>query len=586
MPQLKPEHRAAEQALAGVDGAQARELLSMRGFAARWWSVPTKSGGRTAFVLNRPQRLVDGVAQCQWDECGYLRMNVLKCRQMGDTTYWSHDLLRRCMFRDATTGLILADKRETPAVWLARCAYNAERTPLSPGVDTSQVGHQIGLKNGSRLYIGSAQGGFPGVGDTVHYLLLSELCWWDKPPISKNPDEVLHPLEPAVPSGADMPGSVVVRDSTGVMRGDWWSLRWEEGKAKGSEYRNVFVPWFLMETYRRDDLASDVLSLSEYEQSLVRAAAAYDVSLDHAQIAWRRGVLRTVFHGDDDECAAAYPATEDEAFMSPGLPVYKPHHVRAARETVREPVWCGNILGDGAPSLASFDPSDAGELWVWEWPDERYHYALGADCQWGKHRDADWDVLHVECLETGRLCAKVRGHYPLNLWGWKIAATGHKYNTCPVAPEVSGQEAGSAGGVMGVLLGNVGAWRYPRIYVRTDDQSLKGHRPQDYGWDTNHWTKGQLIADSQQRTLEGCYDWCDGGAVDQMATVIKPEDGNPRSPEGMHDDDWMSRMITAYVSKRERGRTELWREPEPVVYHFTDMSERVKAMAAADEEQD
>ena len=559
---------------------QAREFLSYREFAQRFWTIPTKSRGFQSFVLNAAQRIVDAEYERQMTWRKFVRMNVLKCRQVGNTSYWTRRALHKAFMEDAITALTIADKKETPTQWLKRCERNVLETPiqLRPNLDTSTQGHQLAFDNGSRYYIGSAQGGFPGVGDTIHFLHISEVCWWDKPPISKNPDEILNPLMPAVPSGKDIRGSVVVRDSTGAMVGDWWNLRWTEAKDRDNEYVNVFLPWFLVETYRRDDLADDVLDYTPHEKTCIDEAVRYGIELDKAQIAWWRDTLKTDFSGDADECCAAYPATEEESFMAPGVTVYKPHHIIAARETIRPPIARYNILGDGSPFGSIFDPSSSGEMFVWDEPDEEFHYVVGADCQWGKRKEADWDVLYVECLETGKVCAKVKGHYPLDYWGWKIAAVGARYNLCPVAPETNGQEAGSSGSVISSLLGRSGNWSYPNIWIRSDDMKLKGFRPEDYGWWTTHQNKSQMIYYSMTGTMDGSFDWADSDCVTQAGTIIRHDDNSIGAPEGLNDDDWMARLITAYVAHRLRGAgfSVPVNKDEPRVFCFRTPEERMK----------
>ncbi|KKL76775.1 hypothetical protein LCGC14_2041540, partial [marine sediment metagenome] len=48
------------------------------------------------------------------------------------------------------------------------------------------------------------------------------------------------------------------------------------------------------------------------------------------------------------------------------------------------------------------------------------------------------------------------------------------------------------------------------------------------------------------------FDWADGRAVDELASIIQDIKGGIGAPEGMHDDFWMSRLITAYVAQEYR----------------------------------
>jgi len=568
---------------------KARLLAGIQDFqryAERYWKLRPKSGGLVPFQFRPAQRLIHGRFEGQMSSRGFVRLNVLKCRQVGGTTYGRCRGMHFTSTHVGRTGLTIAHEMRLPAEWLARCRELYDLTPegRKPTLSKSTLNELRFGGIGSRYYIGSAQGGFPGVGDTIHYLHLSELGRWDKPPISVDPAAVLEPLAPAIPSGDDRRGTIIYRESTGVLRGDYWYRCWEAGKRAEDEFENLFLPWFLVPEYRRDDMADSVSALSEYEQDLIKIASGHGVELDHAQIAWRRHeIQQTPYLGNVEVWSSEYPATEDEAFQSPGQAIYTGDMVRRARTTERDPVWKGFILPESNPAFFKLAGVDGGDFWQWEKPDERYHYVLGADCQWGTKNSADFDCLHVQCLETGRLCAKLKGRFNIYEWGRKIAAVGHLYNHCPVAPE-RGTEA--ANSMIALLLGNVSDWRYPRVWVRTDDIALKGHRVQDYGWLTNGHTKGDLLQFSQTATMDGTFDWCDRETIDQMASIVRHEDNTIGAPVGSYDDDWMSRIITGYVAHKERGRTELWREPEPVVYHFTDMSERVKAMAAADEEQD
>ena len=171
------------------------------------------------------------------------------------------------------------------------------------------------------------------------------------------------------------------------------------------------------------------------------------------------------------------------------------------------------------------------------------------------------------------MAAKVKGRFPLNVWGKKIAAVGYKYNQCPVAPE---RNAVAANALMPLLLGNVADWRYPNVWVRTDDIKLKGHKPQDLGWLTNEHSKGELIGYSQRATLDDEFDWADEESINQMMSIVHKDDGGIGAPEGSHDDDWMSRIITGYVAHRERARTLLYQEPVVETFKLRTLSERIR----------
>ena len=583
--------------LKNVTPVQAKRWLSMWEFPEQFWKIATKSQGLQPLKLNKPQRIIQAEYDWQMRTRGFVRINVLKCRQSGITTYGTRLATHFSAMNAHSTCLTVAHQKELPSKWLAECRRHIEETP--PGVLpslTGAVGHLV-FGNGSHYYIGSAQGGFPGMGDTIRFLHLSEIGRWDKPPISKNPDDVLVPLTPAIPTGSDIKGTVVLRESTGVMVGDWWNRTWIRGKDSDDEYTNIFLPWFLIETYRRDDMASTVLDYSLHELHMKSEAKGFGIELSDAQIAWYRNELQqSPYFGNENMFMAEYPSCEDEAFMAPGQTVYEALHVIPARETIREPIWRGNLLGPPTnPFEAAPQPAQHGEMEIWEWPNEingkrvkggDLHYALGADCMWGKRKESDWDVLYVECLETNKLVAKLKTQTTLDYWGWKIAAVGHFYNDCPVAPETNGQEAFAGYSVINILKGNAGNWAYPNIWVRTEDIKLKSGGSPEYGWDTSHASKQQIINFSMVGSTDGSFDWCDSESVDQMATIIRHLNNTIGAPEGMHDDCWMARMITAQVAHKCRAMTDLWQPPLELADVQVSLSDRVKEMLYVEEDKD
>jgi len=526
-------------------------------YASAYFSIRLKSGGMAPFNLNRAQKYVEHEFERQMQGRGYVRQNNLKCRQMGDTTYWTRRALHFAMTYVGRTVLTIAHEMALPQEWFAKCRETYEATPefIRPGKTNAQ-GYQLRFDNGSRYYIGSAQGGFPAVGDTVHFLHLSELGRWDKPPISVNPQTVLAPLDPAIPTGEARYGTVIVRESTGVMKGDYWHKTWLAGKDRGSEYVNLFLPWFLCDEYRREDLAADVLDLTPYEQELIRNAARYDVELTKAHIAWRRNAIaQSPFFGNVELWSAEFPATEDEAFMSAGQSEFTSDEIAKARQTVREPLWRGHILmGDkGRPDDFKLVGSDAGSLLIFdhdprkgEKPKANNLFGCGADVQWGERaKGLDFDAAYVECANDKKVGAALHGRWHMGQYALQLAALSHYYNDALLGPERQGL---AAEGVIRPLLGQAAnGWSYPNLFLNDPLAKLGVRKFQDFGWSTTPHTKPDLIALTHQLLSFGFMDWADGAAVDELGSIIRHEDQTIGAPKGQHDDRWMARQITEKV---------------------------------------
>jgi len=526
-------------------------------FAANAWRIYSKEGPLVPYILNPAQRAIEAIAQKQRRAKRPIRIRVLKYRQAGISLYCSTRWgLWPCITQEGTGALSIADKNKLVGQWVRRLRFLLDQLPARPSMGAESAEELWFDKLGSRYAIATASGKTPGMGDTLRYVHCSELASWD------DPEAVLHDLIPAVPA---IPDSAIIQESTGRSVGDWWYQRYHEAKRGAEGYKSIFLPWFIQPEYRADP--SGITDLTPYEQRLVK------VGVDRSQLAWRRWMLIDEFHGDEDAFANQFPADEDEAFLAGGINVFPRDQVEKARETVRAPTWRGSILPKDNPAEFQLVGTDGGDLLIWEHPDERYHYVIGADCMWGEKDKADYDTAFVECLETRRVVAKLKGRFPLPLWGRLLSSLGYHYGSAVLAPERNAQAADA---LMPLLLGLVAHWRYPNVWVRTDDISLKGHRPQDYGWYTGPASKGELIQYAQTATLEGSFDWADETTVDQMASYIRDDQGKLTAPEGAFDDDLMARMITAYVAHVQRPRTDLYVEPVRPVYESRTLGERLR----------
>ena len=581
-------------------------------YARAFWRVSDKNRRMVPFVMNPQQQVVWAAMQRQVNAGRPIRLRILKARQMGMSLLMQLFCLYWVISRPSHQALSIANRLDLPAQWirqlrrLLRQLKKQIRDAPVAKASTRQELYFEGALEGSRYLIGSALGETPGMGEILNGIHCSEIASW------ANPDVILGDLLPAVPPTAD---TFVVQESTGRAVGDWWYQRYYEAKEPDCEYDAVFLPWYLEPLYNRDIVEKrspdnlytwhDLGELDRWETETLAHAQRYQLAIRHlykmpditpGQMMWRRTMLRDEFHGNIDLFANQFPSCEIEAFLSEGVNIFTTEMVRKARETQRQPKKRYNIVFAKMPveddyggflpgPYESFHPramrlinNPSGELLEWKPPDDRYHYVIGADCMWGTRDTADFDCLFVQCLETNKIVAKVKGRYDLMTWGKIIAGMGFRYNNALVAPERNAQAANS---VMPLLRGLVTDWAYPNIYVRSDHVSMKGHRPQDFGWLTTEPSKGELMAYAQTLTVGGEFDWCDETAIDQMQSYIRDERGKMTAPQGAHDDDLMARMITAYVSHLVRPMTDLHIERNEIefVYRGTLPEDRLRWMA-------
>lgn len=557
------------------DIEQLRDILDFGKFAKAFWSIYPKSGQKMIpFRSNRAQVIILEVIMRQIDAGLPVRIAILKARQLGISTFCCAFMQWYAQTRRGVTVLSIADKMDLPQQWMRRGRMWLEQTPelLTPSTKATNAIELWFDKLSSRYTIASAEGKTPGVGLTLNACHFSECALWT------HPDEIERQTFQGIPSE---PGSIVIMESTGENIGDWWYKFWWAAKRGESDYAALFLPWFLEDEYSMDD--SGFGEMGDVEERIFKLGAT------RKQLAWRRWKIANDFAGDAVLFANQYPSTPTEAFLSGGHNIFSSHQVAKARETVREPVWVGDILPGADPAKFSLVGSAGGALKIFDHnprdngrPNENYHYVLGGDCQWSEREVADYDTAFVECLETGRICAVIRGRWDMGYWASLMAATGYYYNNAVLAPE---RNSLAGPGVVGTLLGKTQTvWRYPNVWIRSDDIKLRGYRLEDYGFLTTAHTKPAIVALAQQLTAKGEMDWADSDTVDEMAAFIKDDKQlKMTAPVGGHDDLLMGRMITEYVAARLRLTTELYVEPKPATYRFRTIQERLAEELVIDE---
>ncbi len=530
---------------------------------AKQLKIFPKDGDPVPFRLNPAQRIVEAAVLKQRRAGKPVRLRVLKYRQAGVSLYWTVRLLWEVIRKQGTTAMSIADKQDLPQQWLRRLKSLLAQMPSGDSLKALQLKASSANElyfdaMGCRYTIASAEGTTPGMGAVVQAVHASEVASW------ANPDKVFFDLIPAVPNS---PNTIIVQESTGRSVGDWFYKRYNEAKRGEDEqgkcdYQHIFLNWPLQPEYR--DNPKEILSLNKEEQLL------RDIyKLDDAQMAWRRRMMRSEFHGDEAAFANQFPINETEAFLSGGLNRYTREQVAKARATIRPPVWRGEILPKANPQQFELLGVDAGMMLTWdhdpkkgEKPDNQRHYVIGADNQWGTrlggpaNREPDYDSCWVECVETRKICAHIYGRMQMGAWASKLAAMGHYYANRQDGPALLAPErnAKAGEGVIRPLLGqSANNWSYPNLYVRGKSRAFGIIDPVDYGWLMDHHSKQALLVHSYFMFDKPYgFDWPDEALVDELASIIQNDKGEIGAPEGSHDDKWVSRLITAFIAQEYR----------------------------------
>lgn len=296
-------------------------------FIEMYCPIQTKSGKKMPFALNDAQIATYKLWDKQIGELGYIRCNEGKGRQMGSSTlicalYWTL-LITNPGYMVA----ILADTEEKGKGLLRKYKffyYNAPKALkdelakhcVADSSTNLEFDFGGGIISGIRVIVANENAGASYTFQAIH---ASEVALWE------NISATLMALEQTV---ADEPYTCIIRETTA--RGpNEWKKYYESGRNNRSEFRSIFLAWYLIKSYRKPYDGHD---LNEYERFLHDKA-----KLDLDQVQW----WFQKFQKSGEDLAymkQEYPSTESEMWESTAISKYDAEIV-ARRKQETEGKW-------------------------------------------------------------------------------------------------------------------------------------------------------------------------------------------------------------------------------------------------------
>ncbi len=266
--------------------------------------IRTKSQGVMPFAMNDAQRYVHAVAEKQLKEKGYIRIVVLKGRQMGLSTYIEGRFYWKVSHKLGVRAYILThESNATDNLFSMVERYHDHCLELVKPPATTKNAKELHFGNLDSGYkVGTAGNKEVGRSDTIQFLHGSEVASW------ANADEIASGLMNAVPKGEDAQGTEVWLESTAKGVGDYFHSMWRQAEEGRSAYIPVFVPWFWDKSYTTAPPIN--FKLTEEEQDY---ADTYLLTM--GQMAWRREQI-IEGGGSVEKFQREYPATAAEAFAA------------------------------------------------------------------------------------------------------------------------------------------------------------------------------------------------------------------------------------------------------------------------------
>lgn len=189
-----------------------------------------------------------------------------------------------------------------------------------------------------------------------------------------------------------------------------------------------------------------------------------------------------------------------------------------------------------------FVEDDAGALSIYETPQPKTPYVIGADTAEGGIDNSVGQVLNNV---TGALAATWKGHCDTDLFAKQMYCLGKYYNRALISIETNFDLH---------PVKELQRLRYPRQFKREVFDEISKTTQTKYGFQTTRVTRPVIIAELVAIVREQIDLINDIDTLNEMLTFVRNEDGRPEAQEGKHDDTIMALAI-AHKARSQQSMT-------------------------------
>jgi hypothetical protein len=596
--------------------------------------IVNKAGELVPLIANDFQLELDAAMEGQRAEGKPMRVLILKARQRGGSTWVEAKIAQRItqlMYRRAvvvahevkTAGSIFDMSNlihsHLPAEEELGLGFNIKPAVIGASFSPNgrkfiQFGEQSrrlreqGRTGTSQLDIDTAQSPDSGRGVTRHYAHLSEVAKWPERATQGTQSKMISVLN-SVPY---LPETIVVLESTANGLNHFYR-RWVSARDgiddpdTGETYIPIFAPWWRDAEYQMlfsSDEARDRFERSigtgPYGDDEPRLVELYGCTPE--QLLWRRMQIRTQHEDNVELFKQEYPASDEEAFIGSGNPVFPGILVGRAikavesapdpvKGTLREVETVTRKTRGGTieiPTRVLWVPEDECRrdeplLSVWEHPrggeqvdvdddidlrlmppaaiaaekEQREaamrealergpgQYVVAADVAEGESNtftSGDFHAVHVLDHVTKTQVAEYESHLDLHLLPRWIFLIALYYNEAILGVERNGPGVA----VVEPLKNDL---RYRRLYKQRKVDQQQSHKVREkIGWTTDQVTKPELEVTFAQALQEETHGLRSIRCARQLNTYVEDERGRHGAQAGEHDDLLMAAMIARRIA--------------------------------------
>jgi len=274
------------------------------------------------FVYNPVQSLFHEAVESQALSDGKIRVITLKARKMGVSTQVQGRGYKKATNESNTEAKIISHDDPSvetlfgisklfheamPEQFRPMTKYQPRTELVFANPDKNATFEQGGLR--SRISVTSARNVKAGRSETIHFLHMSEVAFWEK-----DPEKLFLSMMNAMPKSR---GTEVYLESTangpeGFFYDFWCDAMKNWGGKKSGAWKPFFLAWWQMTSYRMKPPHKFA-----YDKEEERLREKF--GCDDEQLWWRRMILEENCLGDLRKFKQEYPSEWQEAFQSSGV---------------------------------------------------------------------------------------------------------------------------------------------------------------------------------------------------------------------------------------------------------------------------
>lgn len=545
-------------------GAAEAGALTCEAFAERYCKIADKRGVVVPFKLNRVQRLLVRRIEAQKRTRGFVRMIVVKPRQVGSSAVCEMVLAKEATTRTNYRCVTIAHDEPTAKILFEYAAGFVRGLPegMRPKERGNPGKHEIDMTApdslegkeregylGSRMMVRFASAPILGHGLRFNAAHLSEVAYYSKMP-GADETEIMKGIENTIPLRGD--GTIVLMESTGRGMAGLHYTRYQSAVKGESDYEAFFAPWMLHEEYAIEGTGLKAADVTDDEAAIrgeiVIAGKRVEVRPTLSNLAWRRAKLREIEDRSEsmqdplEEFQQQYPATDQEAFVAEGGPVFPAAMIEVHRRRISEEKPSRQVrLSGGWRTVEVSDARGPGTVRVWQEPRSELAYVIGADVAQSQDRRADYSCAQVLERRTLDQVACLIGRFDPDVFADKTALLAGWYGRARIAVEDN-----NCGPMVIRRLQELG---YGNLYTRKTLNQIGPGLTERIGWHTDRQSRPLLFQDMLRCLRTGTTIPHDLELLRELSVFTWDDNGQPTAGNS-HDDRAFAYMIAIQCQRQ------------------------------------